>query len=437
MNSELPHSREMEEAAIGAVLINPDCYHDAVQIIEAGDFYVDRNAWVWEAFAGLTAKRIPIDIITTADELERHGRLGEIGGTAYLTAIASRETMSYNVEAYAKAVLGYSLRRKMIGVTAKATKIAYDEGNDPEQALTEIHTEFDRITPTYRPHSSPIGDRILAGAFEASTKGEVPGVATGLIALDKMLGGYMAEDLIYVAARPGVGKTGYLCTAFRAALSDGKHPAMFSMEMGDQSIGQRLIAQQYNLNAYNIRRGRMEAEQWDILRQGTEWLNELEAEHRFYISEKPAASVPYIHAVCKRLKSRGLLDIVFIDYVQLMSAKGENRHQQISAISAGLKALARDLQIPVVSAAQLRRDAENRQPNLSELKESGSLEQDADIVIFIWREGEPVTNTDIDLSIRMGVAKYRHGPYGNLMKNGNSIIQLRRSSVRFEDCAGG
>jgi replicative DNA helicase len=146
--------------------------------------------------------------------------------------------------------------------------------------------------------------------------------------------------------------------------------------------------------------------------------------------------VGYIHAVCKRLKSRGLLDIVFVDYVQLMNAKGENRHQQISLISRGLKELALDLDVPVVAAAQLKRDAEQRQPKLSELKESGSLEQDADIVVFIWRESEPVPNVDIDLSVKMGVAKHRNGPVGNLIKNGNSLVQFRRSSTRFEDSTG-
>jgi replicative DNA helicase len=146
--------------------------------------------------------------------------------------------------------------------------------------------------------------------------------------------------------------------------------------------------------------------------------------------------VNYIHAVCKRLKARGLLDIVFVDYVQLMSAKGENRHQQISLISRGLKEIALDLNVPVVSAAQLRRDAERKQPQLSDLKESGSLEQDADVIVFIWRESDPVQNVDIDLTVKMGVAKHRNGPVGNFIKNGNSMVQFRRSSTRFEDSVG-
>jgi replicative DNA helicase len=435
MTDQLPHNRSLEEAVISTVLIDADLYYDIAQILEAPDFYINRHTWIWEAFDALAGKRAPIDILTVAEELERKGRLAETGGAAYLTSLVSRFTSSLNVLSYAKSVQADALRRKMIAAATNAAKLAYDTETDAEKALTDIHAEFDNITPAYRQHSNPLGDRIFAHSFDASGRGDVPGVPTGLIGLDKLTGGYMDGDLVYVAARPGEGKTGYLITAFRAALDNKKHPALFSMEMGDISIGQRLIAQKTNLDTYKIRRGRLEGDQWETLRSATEWLNELESEDRFHINEKPGVNVPYIHAVCKRLKARGLLDIIFIDYVQLMNAKGENRHQQISTISRGLKEMALDLNVPVVSAAQLSRAAESRRPKLSELKESGSLEQDADIVVFIWHEEEPV-NSDIDLMIRMGVAKHRNGPIGDLVKNGNSLIQFRRSSTRFEDAIG-
>jgi replicative DNA helicase len=434
--NELPHSREMEEAVLSAVLVDPDVYYDLAQILTVADFYIHRNGWVWEAFDRLAERREPVDILTVAGELERRGRLAEVGGASHLTGLVSQFTSSLNVTTYAKAVQADSLRRKMIAAATSAAKLAYDPETDAEKALQDIHAEFDGITPAYRPHSSPLGDRVFAHSFEASNQGDVPGVPTGLIGLDKMLGGFMPSDLTYVAARPGEGKTGYLITAFRAAVDAKKHPALFSMEMGSLSIGQRLIAQKYNMDTYKLRRGRIDPEQWEVLRQAGDWLNDLEAEDRFHINEKPGVGVGYIHAVCKRLKSRGLLDIVFVDYVQLMNANGENRHQQISLISRGLKELALDLDVPVVAAAQLKRDAEQRQPKLSELKESGSLEQDADIVVFIWRESEPVPNVDIDLSVKMGVAKHRNGPVGNLIKNGNSLVQFRRSSTRFEDSTG-
>jgi replicative DNA helicase len=338
------------------------------------------------------------------------------------------------VTTYAKSVQADSLRRKMIAALTSGAKLAYDRELDAEKALSDIHAEFDNITPVFKAHTSPLGDRVFAHSFDAHDQGDVPGVPTGLIELDKILGGYMGGDLTYVAARPGEGKTGYLMTAFRAALQAQKHPAFFSLEMGDLSIGQRLIAQQFNMDTYKIRRGRVD--DWEAFRNATEWLNELERDDRYHINEKPGVNTAYIHTVCKRLKSRGLLDIVFVDYVQLMSAKGENRHQQISLISRGLKELALDLNVPVVSAAQLRRDAEQKQPKLSDLKESGSLEQDADVVIFIWRESEPVPNVDIDLSVKMGVAKHRNGPIRNLVRNGNSQVQFRRSSTRFEDSTG-
>jgi replicative DNA helicase len=432
--NELPYSREMEEACVSAVLVDVDLYYDLAQVLTPQDFYINRNAWVWEALGSLSEKRIPIDILTVAEELERRGRLAEIGGAAHLTALVSNFPGSMNVTTYAKSVKADSLRRKMIAALTSGAKLAYDRELDAEKALSDIHAEFDNITPVFKAHTSPLGDRVFAHSFDAHDQGDVPGVPTGLIELDKILGGYMGGDLTYVAARPGEGKTGYLITAFRAALAVQKHPAFFSLEMGDLSIGQRLIAQQFNMDTYKIRRGRVD--DWEAFRNATEWLNELERDDLYHINEKPGVNTAYIHTVCKRLKSRGLLDIVFVDYVQLMSAKGENRHQQISLISRGLKELALDLNVPVVSAAQLRRDAEQKQPKLSDLKESGSLEQDADIVIFIWRESEPVPNVDIDLSVKMGVAKHRNGPIRNLIRNGNSQVQFRRSSTRFEDSTG-
>jgi replicative DNA helicase len=432
--NELPYSREMEEACVSAVLVDVDLYYDLAQVLTPQDFYINRNAWVWEALGSLSEKRIPIDILTVAEELERRGRLAEIGGAAHLTALVSNFPGSMNVTTYAKSVKADSLRRKMIAALTSGAKLAYDRELDAEKALSDIHAEFDNITPVFKAHTSPLGDRVFAHSFDAHDQGDVPGVPTGLIELDKILGGYMGGDLTYVAARPGEGKTGYLITAFRAALAVQKHPAFFSLEMGDLSIGQRLIAQQFNMDTYKIRRGRVD--DWEAFRNATEWLNELERDDCYHINEKPGVNTAYIHTVCKRLKSRGLLDIVFVDYVQLMSAKGENRHQQISLISRGLKELALDLNVPVVSAAQLRRDAEQKQPKLSDLKESGSLEQDADVVIFIWRESEPVPNVDIDLSVKMGVAKHRNGPIRNLVRNGNSQVQFRRSSTRFEDSTG-
>jgi replicative DNA helicase len=433
-NPALPHSRELEEAVISSVLIDADLYYDLAQVLAATDFYITRHAWIWEAFDSLIHKRAPVDIVTVGDELERKGRLAETGGAAYLTGLVSQFTSALNVKEYAKSVQADSLRRKMIAAATSAVRFASDSTLDAEKALSDIHAEFDNITPAYKPHTSPLGDRVFAHSYDAHDQGDVPGVPTGLHGLDKMLGGYMAGDLVYVAARPGEGKTGYLITALRAAIAAKKHPAFFSMEMGDLSIGQRMVAQQFNMDTYKIRRGRLD--NWDAFKGMTEWLNQLEAENRYHINEKPSVNTNYIHTVCKRLKSRGLLDIIFVDYVQLMSAKGENRHQQISLISRGLKEIALDLNVPVVSAAQLRRDAEQKQPKLSDLKESGSLEQDADVVIFIWRESDPVQNVDIDLSVKMGVAKHRNGPIGNLAKNGNSLVQFRRSSTRFEDSTG-
>lgn len=433
MTDQFPHSRDAEEAVLGSILINPDVYYDVAQVLSPDDFYIQKHVWLFEAFERLNSKRSSVDHLTVQDELERRGKLGEIGGPAYLTSLVNQVGMSLNATDYAKIVLGESLRRKMIRASHDSLQLAVNKELEADEALLKAHEAFDAITPAYKPHTSPLGDRILAAYIDASEKGDMPGIPTGLVGLDKILGGYMDTDFVLIGGRPGEGKSGMLITSMRAALRDGRKPALFSLEMGDLSVGQRLIAQEKTLNTFRIRRGRLDPDELEQLRQGTEWLNLLEHEHRLLIDEKPSVTTAYIHAVCKRLKSRGLLDIVFVDYVQLMTGAGKTLYEQVTDVSKGLKKIAKDLDVPVVAAAQLKRDAEGRRPNKSDLKESGSLEQDADVVIFIWRDGEAVSNNDIDLSIRMSVAKHRNGPTGDLTYNGESTVQYRKSCTRFED----
>jgi len=433
MTDVFPHSKEAEDAAISSVLINPDAYNDAAYLVTADDFYIQRNQWMWDAFISIAEKGIDIDVMTVAEELRRMGRHSEIGGDAFITSMVTAAPISSNIESYVKIVRDYSVKRKIIKASRDATRYGFDLTLNADESLQRSFEAFEEISPEYNPYKDPLGDRILAAYIDASEKGDVPGVPTGLIGLDKILGGYMDEDFVLIGARPGEGKTGMLLTSFLSAINTGHRAALFSLEMGDISVGQRVIAQRATLNTFRIRRGRLEADEVEKLRQGTEWINDVIDGQKALIDEKPSIGTSYIHSVCKRLKARGLLDIAFVDYVQLMNGKGNTLYEQITNVSKGLKKIAKDLHIPVVSAAQLKRDAEGRRPNKSDLKETGSLEQDADVIIFIWREGDLVLTSDIDLSVKMSVAKHRNGPVGDLAKNGESTVQFRRSCTRFED----
>jgi replicative DNA helicase len=433
-----PHSPEAEQSVLGSILINPDAYYDCAAFLTATDFYIHRHGYVWSAFERLNETRTPIDITTVSTELERMGKLAEIGGAAYLTQLCSNVNMfdSNNAEHYARSVEGHSIRRRMIAAASETAKLAYDTELEADEALSQAHAVLQDITPSNRNNRLSLADRILEAVTIAGDKmGEVTGITTGLKSLNVMLDGFKGDDLVFIAARPGMGKTGLLITSARAALSVGKSVAFFSMEMGDVSVGQRLIAQQFGVDLFDMRRGRMKPDEYSSFADGLEWLRDLEDSRRLQIIETVGLTAQQIHAETKRLAVRGLCDIAFVDYVQLMSGRGENRTQEVGDCSRGLKRMALDLHIPVISAAQLSREIEKRssaKPTLADLRESGSLEQDADVVIFIWQQGEKVERAAIDPA-NITVSKHRNGPVGDLVRAGMPTVQFVRKSTKFED----
>jgi replicative DNA helicase len=434
----IPHSREAEEAVIGSVIFNPDAYYDVAQFLEADDFYIHRNKWIWEAYTSLNEKRVPVDILTVADELERHGRLGEIGGASYLTALTANVYDSNNAEHYARIVEGHAIRRKMINAANETAKLAYNTEIDADEALNKAHEQLQTVTPSSRGNKMSLADRILEQVTIAGDKfGEITGIPTGLKSLNTLTDGWKESDLVIIAARPGMGKTGLLLTHTRAALAAGKSVAFFSLEMGDLSVGQRLIAQEKNIDLFNLRRGRMSDDEYSLFNGGLEWLrNQTENSDKLHIVETSGMTPEQVHAEAKRLYVRGLCDLVVVDYVQLMSGRGDNRTQEVGYCSRGLKRIANDLHIPVLSAAQLNRDIEKRsspKPVLSDLRESGDIEADADLIIFIWAQGERVTNAQIDPA-NITVAKHRNGPVGDLVsKNGAPLVEFVRKSTLFRN----
>lgn len=432
----IPHSREAEEAVIGAILINPEVYYDVAQFLQAEDFYIHRLRWIWEAFTRLHEQRIPIDLLTVTEELDRLGQLGEIGGPAYLTALINQVPSSLHAEAYGRVIEAHSLRRKMINAANQVASLAYTEENPIDTVLSEAEKaifnvserRLKRDVQPVRQVMSELYDRIdeLARRDE-----EIFGVPTGFIDLDRLLSGLQTSDLIIIAGRPGQGKTGFLLSVARnAALIHKKNVAIFSLEMSNEQVAQRLIAQETGIDSQRLRTGKLTDEDWPLFTHAIEVFSDT----HIFLDDTPAITPLQLRTKCRRLHLEYGLDLIILDYLQLMGgdSRTENRVQEVSYISRNLKVLARELNVPVLAAAQLSRAVEQRtdkRPVLSDLRESGSLEQDADVVMFIYRPDQYEKDTIKQNVAEIMVAKHRNGPVGTVE------LIFRPSLAKFENAA--
>jgi len=416
-----PHNRQAEEAVLGSVLINPESYYDVAQILEAGYFYIIRNRWIWDIFTKLHENRSPIDILTVSEELENRNQLEEIGGQAYLLMLVNQTPSSLNAEAYAKIVEETSVRRRMLASANEMAKLAYQQDKPIERIIDSAEKSVFNLSErrirrdlqSIQAVVSQYYDRV-SQLYQRSE--EVYGVPTGLADLDKLLGGLQKSDLLIIAGRPASGKTGFLLTvAKNAAMKHKKHVAMFSLEMSNEQLVQRMIAQETGINTQNLRSGKIGENQWDLFTKAIEVLGDA----KIYLDDTPALTPIQMRTKCRRLHLEHHIDLVLVDYIQLMSSQSrtDNRVQEVSYISRNLKTLARELNVPVLAAAQLSRAVEQRsdkKPILSDLRESGSLEQDADIVMFIHKKDViPSENEKTEL-IELIVAKHRNGPTRNI-----------------------
>ena len=416
-----PHNRQAEEAVLGSVLINPDIYFEVSQILDADNFYIIRNRWVWEVFTYLHEKRMPIDILTLSEELDNRGQLEEIGGQAYLMMLVNQTPSSINAESYAQIVEETSVRRRMLAAANEMAKLAYQEDKDINNIISSAEKSvFNLSERRTRRDLQPIS-QVVSEYYErvsqvSQRSEEIFGVPTGLVDLDRLLGGLQKSDLLIIAGRPSSGKTGFLLTvAKNAAIKHKKHVAIFSLEMSNEQLVQRMIAQETGINTQNLRTGKINPDDWEVFVQAVDVM----ASARIHLDDTPALTPLQMLTKCRRLDLEFPIDLILVDYIQLMGgdSRTENRVQEVSYISRSLKALARDLKCPVLAAAQLSRAVEQRAdktPMLSDLRESGSLEQDADIVMFIHKkEGEspPEAKTQ---KIDLMVAKHRNGPTRDL-----------------------
>jgi replicative DNA helicase len=415
----VPNNVEAEEAVLGSLLIDPEALFRVSPFLKPDDFYIRKNSWIYEAILMLHERREPVDFVTLCDELERQGRLEEIGGAAYVTHLINAVPSAIHIEAYGHIVEQDAIRRRLINAASRIAQLAYQEDQDidqtvdrAEQALFSVSER--RITRDLAPVQEIIRryyDRI---EYLYDHQDEPLGVPTGFVDLDRLLGGLQRSDLILIAARPSVGKTSLGISIARHAADLGQHVAIFSLEMSSEQVVQRMVSAETGIDAQRLRLGELREREWPLFVQATGRLSDLP----LYIDDTPSISVLQMRTKARRLHAEHGIDLILVDYLQLMTAgdmRSESRVQEVSYISRSLKGLARELEVPLVAISQLSRAVEQRsekRPILADLRASGSLEQDADVVMFIYRDEMYNPDTDQPNIAEVIVSKHRNGPTG-------------------------
>lgn len=425
-----PQAVEIEQSILGSMLLEKSAVPQVIEILEPEDFYSAKHKLIYEAMLGLFEGATPIDLITTAEELQKRGNSQECGGAYYLTELTSRVDAASNIEYHARIVAEKSLLRKLIKNMNTLTKKAYDPSTDAFELLDETEREIFQISDTSLRKPAQSINMALKNALAnlESVHGKedgITGVPSGFSRLDSMTGGWQNTDLIIIAARPSMGKTAFSLAMARNAALHPTNPvgvAIFSLEMGSEQLAQRLLTSEARVSAQAARTGRLADEDWPRIARAAGSLGA----SKIYIDDTPSLGILELRAKCRRLKSEHDIGLVIIDYLQLMTGpvRGRgNREQEIAQISRSLKGLAKELDVPVIALAQLSRAVEARggdkRPQLSDLRESGSIEQDADVVAFIYRAERYGITVDDDGNSTEGIgeiiiAKQRNGPIGDI-----------------------
>lgn len=417
-----PQNLDAEQSVLGAMIIDKEAVLKAVEVLKPEDFYRDSNGHIFQAIANLFERGEAIDLITLAEELRQTGLLDQVGGVAYVAGLANAVPTAANVEYYAQIVEEKSLLRQLISVSTRMARMGYEADDEVEILLDKAEQMVFELTQRKSVSSFTPLKTVLMNTFERieflfQNKGNVTGVPSGFSALDKMTSGFQPSDLVIVAARPSMGKTAFcLNIAQFASLKKNLPVAVFSLEMSKEQLVTRMLCVEAMVDQQKLRTGDLAEDDWQKLTRAAGPM----AQAPLFIDDTPGISIMEMRAKCRRLKSEHGLSLIVIDYLQLMSGgkKIENRQQEISEISRSLKALAREVQAPVIALSQLSRAVEQRQdkkPMMSDLRESGSLEQDADIVMFIYRDDyyNPET-TDRPGRADIIIAKQRNGPVGSV-----------------------
>jgi replicative DNA helicase len=438
----LPHNLEAEKCVLGAVLINNHAFNPAAEVIDADDFYRHAHRRIFETMVGLTDRSEPVDLVTLKDALTKSGEIDEVGGPAYIASLTDGVPRTANVEYYARIVKEKSTLRRLIQASSDVLGRAYDADEDADVLLDEAERSIFQIAE----HRMRTGFVSLASLVDGGYqlidqlqqhRGLVTGVPTGFTELDEMTSGFQKSDLIIVAARPSMGKTSFILNiALNCAVQAGKSVGIFSLEMSKDQLFMRMLTSEARVDAHRFRGGYLGDQDYDRLVGAFGRLHDA----KVFIDDTPSAGILEMRAKARRLKLEHGLDLIVIDYLQLMQGRGrfDNRQQELAAISRALKILAKELEVPIVALSQLSRASESRsnhRPQLSDLRESGALEQDADVVLFIYREemyaneGEP--NPESEGVAEIIIGKQRNGPIGDVR------LAFLKQYTRFENLAAG
>ena len=415
-----PYSLEAEQTVIGSMLMSREAVYTATEYVSEDDFYTPEQRTAFAAIYTLFRENRSIDLITVQDQLNKMGKLEEVGGIEYLTNISLNVPTSAHVKEYARIVQEKSVLRRLI---RSANDIAADsfEGKEKlEEILNKAEERIFNIIQNRRTSDLVLIKSLISPALDSIARaygqhGAVTGLPSGFIDLDHMTAGFQPSDLILVAARPSMGKSSFVLNITQyAAVKEKKSVAFFSLEMSKEQLTSRMISAEAMIDAQKIRNGNLENTDFERLLNGASVLGEA----RIFIDDTPGISVADLRAKCRKLKLTHGLDLIIIDYLQLMtgSARSESRQQEISEISRSLKAIAREMQAPVIALSQLSRAVESRadhRPMLSDLRESGAIEQDADVVMFLFREEYYNATPENKGQAEVIIAKQRNGPTGS------------------------
>ncbi len=417
-----PQNLDAERSLLGAMLLDKDAIINVADLVASEDFYADKHAVIFQGILVLFERREPIDLVTLTNYLEGKKKLATIGGASYLSELVNSVPSAAHGVHYAQIVRQKATMRNLLTASTRITDMVYDDTDQLDNLLdTAEKTLFEVSQKHLKQNFTPIRD-VLTESFDRldylhKDKKKIRGVPTGFGALDNLLAGMQKSDLIIVAARPGMGKTSLaLNIAQHVATKEGMPVGIFSLEMSKEQLIDRLLSAEANIDNWRLRTGNLEDRDFEKLNRAMGVL----AEAPIFIDDSPMANVMEMRTKARRLQSEHDLGLLVVDYLQLMSGRtsfGDNRVQEISEISRGLKSLARELNVPVIALSQLSRQVESRHPQipqLADLRESGSIEQDADVVIFIYREDYYNKESDRKNITDILIKKHRNGPQGDI-----------------------
>lgn len=439
-----PHNLEAEQGLLGSILINPDAIIRVATILKPGDFFIHRHNWIYRAMVDLYEQKQGIDLLTLSDELQRREQLEEIGGESFLTGLINATPTSIHAEFYAGIVVRTADMRRLIDGAGEIARLAYTDSVDPDDILDQAEQIIFNIAS--RKETQAGLRHIKAGLnrhldqleYLSQHSDQLIGIPTGLTDLDKLMSGLQRSHMVTLAGRPGFGKTSLaLAIALNAARRWQKRVAIFSLEMSEDELVQKLVSSETGIDSQRLRRGKIKDDEWPVFFHA----NQILSETSIYIDDTPGLSPYELRSRARRLHAEHGLDLLVVDYLQLMRGdrRSENRQQEVSFISRSIKNLARELKIPVLALSQLSRQVESRhdkRPLLNDLRESGSIEQDSDEVIFMYRDDVYNPDSEFPNIVELILAKSRFGPTGTVSvyfkKHLSRFVDLQLRSEDYE-----